>query len=224
VARGLGAERREVNTTFLAIVFLVFSGLVILAAISLIRGVYQAARMAAEEEFEPFVDFFPPEPVVRTPGIVALGISAIVWGAGHVGAGAVWSATGLFVPRVPESWMVAGYLCIAASLTGMGGVMLLRSHPYGRTLVSWGQFLGAVLTFFGLAIALMLPGMREAPSEIREATWSITLRLPADRVVSVSIGVPWVIAACLGLYLVLTVMIGTLAQHAGKPGADDRGA
>lgn len=189
----------------LAIIFLVLAGLVVLAALSLIRGIYRAARLAAEEEeFEPFVDFFPPEPVVRTRGIVVAGVGAIVWGLGHVGVGAVWSATGWVVPRAAESWVVAVYVCIAASLTGVGGVMLLRSHAYGRTLVSWGQFLIAVVAFFGYAISLILPGFRDVSEEVRGAAGPL--------------------GVALAVYLDIAVILGTLAQRAGKGEPDDTAA
>ena len=189
------------GTGFIAIVFLVLSALVVLAALSLIRGIHRTARLVAKDEtFEPFVDFFPPEPVVRTPGMVVLGTTAVLWGAGHVGVGAAWSATGMLVPRVVEAWLIAGYLCIAATLTGVGGVLLLRSQAHGRTFVSWGQFLTVVLTFFGLAVTLMLPGVREIPREVRGAAWAI--------------------ATGLGGYLAVTVAIGALAQHVGRADTD----
>jgi hypothetical protein len=180
------------------ILSLAMVSLMVLAAASLIRGFLKAIRYGGQRlPYEPVVDLFPPLPIERTRWAAVVSVAAIVWGVAHVSLGLLWVMTGMVVDRQGSAIVTAIYFCFGASLTGIGGGMMLARMAYGRRMVSWGQFLLAIGAFMALAISVMIPSAREMPQEWREAA-------------------VWM-AGGSGLYLLAGTVLGAAAQRVGKP-------
>lgn len=180
-------------------VFAFLAGITLLAMISMFRAAMQSKRLRTPEQVTPFIDYELPDPVVRTRGVTAESVIALLWGAAHLALAGTWFVVGgrEWLPLVAPAGVAMAYVCVAALLTGAGGVMLYACKPYGRIVISWGGFLFAVLAFFGVAITLMLPGFEEVPRPLREGAG--------------------LLAAGIGAHLVLDTVIGTAARHVGKP-------
>lgn len=171
--------------------------LLVMALVSLLRSFLLGIR-AGKGAVPPtrIVAVLRPEPVTVTPGVKVVAAAGVVWAGLHLAAVAVWASTGELVTPTFSTALVAVYVALAAALTGIGGILLLAARAIGRRVVAWGQFLLGVAAVLAIAIALMLPGYEDASVELR--SWS------------------GVLAACFAAHLVLDVVVGTAAQHAGK--------
>jgi len=183
----------------IVVVLLALAGV---AVAKLLRGLARSSRMAGEgEPYVPFEDTTPPDPVVRTARLVGVAWAVLVWAAANLAlAVVVWSMAGMWVGRELHTSIAGIYVAVAALLVGAGGVMLLGGKAYGRRMVSWGSFLLGILTFLGAALALLLPAQKAVPENIRNAS------------VYVAIG--------LGAHVLITTVVGSMAQTAGRPVPD----
>jgi len=186
-------------TQALAIIIIaILTGLVLVALFSILRDFLRGTRVpAAPLKYVPFYDFFPPDPVAEvTGGVIVVGSAAAGWGLLHLAAGLTWAIRGELLPRTVSVGVAAFYCCFAAVLTGIGGVMLLRRRAYGRRMISWGQFLLAIVSFMGLAVALMARTNEDLSEWVRGASIYA--------------------AGGLLLYLALATLIGAAAQRVGR--------
>jgi hypothetical protein len=180
-------------------------GLLLLAIVSLLRSFLLAIRESRGVAPPPRIARAArPAPVRATGTVTVVAAAAMLWAAAHLVLAVVWAATGRWAPRTVSTGVVAAYACIAAALVGAGGGLLLARRAVGRRTVAWGEFLLGVASVLAVAIALMLPDYEQAPEVLRKSAN--------------------VLAACFAGHLVIDVLIGTAAQHAGKPrrAMDDR--
>jgi len=180
------------------IVTAILAGLVLIAILSIVRDFLRGVRAPAPPlKYVPFHDFFPPEPVAEaTGGVIVVGCAAIGWALLHLAAALVWAVMGELLPRTVSVGVAAFYCCFAAVLTGIGGAMLLARRAYGRRMISWGQFLLAILSFMGLAVALMAWANEDLTESVR--------------------GAAIYAAGGLVLYLAVATLIGAAAQRVGR--------
>ncbi|MCK4275497.1 MAG: hypothetical protein KAX78_03220, partial [Phycisphaerae bacterium] len=106
-----------------------YSILALLALYLFIRRIQVGWRRIALPGYEPIVDPYAPEAVVRTGAVCAVGGVPIAWALVHLSAVGYWAATGAGLEsyglrRTAAAFALGGYIVLAASLTGMGGVML----------------------------------------------------------------------------------------------------
>ncbi len=171
--------------------------LLLLAVVSLLRSFLLSIRTGrGVEPPTRIVALPPPAPVKPSGGVTVTATLALTWCAAHVVTIVIWAATALAVPRTFPAVMVAVYVFAAAVLTGAGGALLAATRAVGRRVVAWGEFLLGVASVLATAISLMLPGYEDAPTLLRD--WAYWL------------------AAGFAAHLVIDVIIGTAAQHAGK--------
>ena len=185
------------------VVFLVLTVLAVLAVSSVIRGLFQKPTPSEGEPAKPFVEYPPPEAVVRTPGVVRIGTFALIWAAANLGVLATWAVTGLGmtaemteIPPLVRITMGV-YLGIASLLAAWGGLMLLAARAQGRRMLSWAGYLFSALGMLLLGIALVIAGSSEAKLQARTAA---------------KIG-----AIVLAVHLTIDVSIAALAQRVGLP-------
>lgn len=147
------------------VIFIVLTALAALAVASVIRGMFKKPvakdAAAAEATVKPFVDYPPPDAVVRTPGVVRIGTLALIWGVLNLGAVVVGVATGFDLgERLSDVGLVLGtaaaYVVIASLFTSWGGVLLLSAQANGRRMLSWGGFLFATLGTLAIGVALLM--------------------------------------------------------------------
>ena len=185
--------------------------LVVKAIGSLIRG-FVSGMPGQPSPYVPVRDTYPPRPIQGSRAVKAVGVSAMLWAAANLSLAAWWivSAIAGWSPAgnaVPGPWalgtiapyLLGGYVVLSASLGLAGGLLLMRFHPMGRRLISWGHFLLGVMAFPGAAYLLIMP---------RQYDTSL-----AD-VVAVA---PYM-ALALGMHLLIDAVIGTAAQQVGRLG------
>jgi hypothetical protein len=184
--------------TILTIAILLAALLAVWLVIRQMRVFRRTMRRAPGLPYEPVPDPNPPDPVVRTGGVNAVSLAALIWAGLHVLAAAAWLATGYPVARTIRLTLVAVYLCAAAAVTAIGAVMLLRCERYGRRTLAMGQFLFSLAAFMGIAMALLLPRGEDIPSQWFE--------------------VAAYAAICMAIHLVIDTLLGAAAQHVGRTG------
>ena len=191
------------------VVFLVLTVLAVLAVSSVIRGLFQKPAPADAEPAKPFVEYPPPDAVVRTPGVTRIGTFALIWAAANLAVLATWAVTGLGMSTEmteipPLVRITAGvYLTIASLLAAWGGLMLIATRAEGRRMLSWAGYLFSALGMLMLGIALVIYGSSEAKLQARSAAK--------------------ILAIALAVHLVIDVTIAALAQRVGLPKATPGG-
>ena len=151
----------------LALIVMVISGL---ALFTLLRRWVMSIRYSrgAPGEYEPIVDRDPPPAVRQCASVVVVGYAGLLWAVGHLTAAALWCVTGLGTGHSSTSAMVVVYFCSAAITTSIGSAMLLARQPYGRRIISFGQFLFVLGATMGAAICLMLPMIDSLAKQTRD--------------------------------------------------------
>ncbi|HDZ21666.1 hypothetical protein LCGC14_0340070 [marine sediment metagenome] len=166
------------------VVFIVLAGLAAMAIVSVLRGFLERRRPPKPAgAVKPFIDFPPPEAVVRTPGVSRVGTFALVWATLNLGGIVTWLATGFGMQdrMAGVSDMVrvtaVGYFAIASILAGMGGMLMLSGKADGRRILSWAGFLFVMIVMMGFGISLVVWGSKEAALADRQlaATAAIVL-------------------------------------------------
>ncbi len=147
--------------------------------------------------YEPVPDPNPPAPVEPTAGVGTLGVLALVWAGAHFAVAFWWARTGRYVERTVAAGAVVTYFVLAAVVTVIGAVMLLRRRPYGRRGIALGQFLFAIASLMGVAVALVIRGSEDVPLFWRE------------RAIHLAVG--------FALHVIAATAIGTAAQYVGRP-------
>jgi len=176
--------------------FVLLSAIAVMTMASLARGFLTTIRTHGQDG-EPKSDPFPPVPVARTTGVLVASAAAIGWALAHLAGVLFWATTaGLASPRT-EAVLAACYVVVSAAITCSGGLMLGRCNPYGRRVISWGQFLMGLMSFMVGVIALLLPGQEDVEAHWRSAA-------------------PWLLLAAF-IHLAIDTAIGSVAQHVGKP-------
>ncbi|MHC4981928.1 MAG: hypothetical protein ACYTF6_02025 [Planctomycetota bacterium] len=189
-------------SAILTIIILLFALAAIWIVIRQLRVYGRAVLLPrAERRYEPIPDPNPPDPVVRTGGVVAVSVVALIWSGAHFLSAVAWAAAGYPVERTFRFALVATYFCAAALVTAIGALMLLRCERYGRRTLAMGQFLFALAAFMGIAVALLLPRGEDVPSQWFEAAAYA--------------------AVCLMLHLVIDTALGAAAQRVGRPAEDE---
>ncbi len=188
----------SVLAIFVAAAFII---LAMLALYLFIRRIQVGWRGFAQQGYEPIVDPYAPEAVAKSGAVYVVGVVAVAWALVHLLAVGYWAATGAGLEsyglrRTAAAFGLGGYIVLAASLTGIGGVMLARAMANGRKLIAWGQFLFAGMTLWSIAFSLRIPSHRGVPEELR------------------SVG--YYLAGILAGHLIIDTIIGTAAQRAGK--------
>jgi len=176
---------------------LVLTGLTLLAILAKLRQFIIAIRQRGPSEpYVPVVDPNPPGEVLRTPGLDRLAGAAIGWAVVHVLVAGLCAASGWPLGRNLVVTALAGYLAVAAVLTGVGGGMLLAGRRYGRRAIALGQILLALAAIAGILCWPLMPNREEIPLAVRRAAPYITFGS--------------------ALYLLLITALGVSAQHVGR--------
>jgi len=123
--------------------------------------------------YQPVPDVFAPEPVVATAASRGVGGAAVFWSAAHLAAVAVGIA--FAVGALPARGMgelaapfgLAGYVVLAAALTGLGGILLVRATALGRKLICWGQLLFVIAAMWLIAFLVAMPTHHNVPPQLR---------------------------------------------------------
>ena len=194
------------------VVFVVLTALAAMAVASVIRGMFKKpiAKGAAERgAAKPFVDYPPPDAVVRTPGVVRVGSMALIWGALNLAAVVTAVATdfdlGERLGRLSLVRATAGvYVVLAALFTAWGGVLLLSAQASGRRMLSWGGFLFATLGTLTFGVALLMWLSRQS---------EVSTRAGAKSAVFV-----------LAVHLTIDTVLAAMAQRVGLPGQAQQAA
>ena len=147
---------------------LMFTGLLALSTIlrHWTRSIRHGRRPPGQ--YQPIVDRDPPPAVRQCASVVVVGYAGLLWAVGHLTAAALWCVTGLGTGHSSTSAMVVVYFCSAAITTSIGSAMLLARQPYGRRIISFGQFLFVLGATMGAAICLMLPMIESLAKQTRD--------------------------------------------------------
>lgn len=148
-------------------------------------------------EHQPIVDRDPPPAVRQCASIVVVGYAGLLWAAGHLTAAVLWCVTGLGTGRSSTSAMVVAYFASAAVTTAIGSAMLLARQPYGRRIISFGQFLFVLGATMGAGICLMLPMVDSLAKQTRDMAPLLT--------------------GIMLSHLAVGTLIGYAAQRVGRP-------
>ena len=186
------------------VVFIVLAGLAAMAVVSVLRGFLERRRPTKPPgPVKPFIDFPPPEAVVRTPGVSRVGTFAMVWATVNLGGIVTWLATGFGmqdrmagVSGVVQ-FTAAAYFVIASVLAGMGGLLMLSGRADGRRILSWSGFLFATIVMMGFGVSLVV--------------WGSDQSALADRQVAE------VVAIVLFVHLLVDTGLAAAAQRVGLP-------
>jgi hypothetical protein len=184
----------DIVTTIITPVFVLILVAVVLWCV---RMFTRAVRRGPGLPYQPVRDPNTPPPVEPTSGVALVGVIALTWAVLHVAAAAWWGTTGYQIDLTLKAGVVAAYVCAAGVVTAIGGVMLLGGRPYGRRWIAMGQFLFALATYMGMAVAMLLPRDPELPLAWREAAYYV--------------------AGLLFVHIVIDTAIGAAAQHVGIP-------
>ena len=148
--------------------------------------------------FKPIVDPNPPAPVAATRWVWVVSWWGVLWSAGHLVAVAWWCVEGGWIaPSVPAA-ISAAYVCWASTMTLIGSLMLRARRPYGRRMVSLGQFLFVLGGFIGLGHALAISASETVAASVRRLA-------------------PGLAAMWIG-HLVVDAALGAAAQRVGRAG------
>jgi len=177
-----------------AVLVLVF--LVVAVSVIMVRRFFRAVRGFRAEPYVPIIDPLEPAPVKLTGWLVAVSCAAVAWSVLHLLLVSIWAMTGRWVAPTVPLILIAAYVTIAATMTGMGGVMLLRRRPYGRRMIAWGEMLFGYGLFMALVVTILLPGVKDVLGE-----WVAAARI-----------VGFVLAG----HVLVDGVIGTAAQYVGK--------
>ncbi len=146
------------STGFLTyVIIILLGGLALLAIVSVLRGFLEAKTMRLKPGPKvAFIDFPPPAPVQPSKGVTQVGWSAAIWSALNLVAAFMWFATGFGLKGImPQNYLLAAYVVVAALIGGVGGVLLLSCQAQGRRMISWGGFLFAMITTLAFSFSLI---------------------------------------------------------------------
>ena len=171
-----------------------FVGLAVLAILSLFRGL-RRTMILSPGKYVPIPQVNPPAPVAPSAWVEIVGYTSIVGAVMHCVLIALALVGKKVIFTVPITATVTSYVLIAALITGVGGVMLIRRIAYGRRMISWGLVLLGILAFLGFALSLILRNWEDAP------------------LISRQLATP--MAIVLALHTLADTVIGTAAQRVG---------
>jgi len=181
------------GTLFVAI----YLGVVFLATLLVFLALLRGLKNRAALPYKPIPIIFPPIPVEPGASVAVVGSLATIWSAAHLLVMASWLAVGFFVPQTAPVVIAGAYSSVAALLVGIGGVALLKRHPLGRNLISWGMVLFSLLAFYGLIICFLLPSLEDVSPDVRH--------------------LGPIIGTLVALHLAFDVVVGALGQRVGRP-------
>jgi hypothetical protein len=171
-----------------------FVGLAVLAILTLFRGL-RRAMIVSPGQYVPIPQVNPPAPVTPSAWVEIVGYTSIVWAVMHWVLIALAIVGRVVVFTIPITATVTSYVLVAAAITGVGGVMLIRRIAYGRRMISWGLVLLGILAFLGFALSLILRTWEDAP------------------LISRQLATP--MAVVLALHTLADTVIGAAAQRVG---------
>ncbi len=179
-------------------VFGVLGALVVLVIAKLLKIHLRQLRHARSAE--PYIaieDPSPAAPIIPTVGVTVVGALVVLWCVMHLVVVGYWAVTGYLVPR-RMTWISGGtYACVAALISGVGGIKLLRCQRFGRKMIAWGHFLFGAMGFLLFVAALTVPTNPESPEALR--------------------GIGYWLASLFGVHVTVDVILGAAAQRVGRP-------
>jgi hypothetical protein len=187
----------------MVLTFVIAAGLGVLAALaalSLVRGLRRAMRIAAAE-YVPIPEVNPPAAIVPTGWVEVVGWVTIIWSLTHLMLITLAVLARVVIFSVPITAAVMSYVLIASVIAGAGGIMLLRLIPYGRRMISWGLVLLGIVAILGFSLSLILRTYQDAPLISRE------LAPP--------------LAVVLALHALTDTAVGAAAQRVGRGGQSE---
>jgi hypothetical protein len=170
--------------------------------VSLFRGLTRSARMHPTKPIIPILPVNPPELITeRTIGVELVGWTSIVWSVAHLAILVIWAVSlpdSILFNNQATTIMSMAYLFIAATITGIGGIMMLKLMAYGRRAIAWGLMLFGLMGIFGMALCLMLRDFEQGPfyQSMHQAAFPLV--------------------AALGIHVVANTLLGAIAQRVGK--------
>jgi hypothetical protein len=114
--------------------------------------------------------------------------------------GASWAGRTLYP-------LLAGYACLAISVTAMGVVMLARNDPDASLAVTAG-FAGFALALIGLVLALYRPLALRDRRRTEDPTWG-------ERSLGLSVMGSWAAVVGVGVNVVLLTLVALAPERAG---------
>ena len=179
------------------LVVCLYAGATLLATILFLRQIHRHWGRLRGLLYEAVEDPYEPAPIEKTGAVTLVGVVALIWALAHLGGVAAWVWISLGPAPVVAMILLATYVGFVATINAVGSILLLRRVAFGRKMLSWGHFLFGLGGVLGSLMMLLAWQHDKTPDEVRRVA-------------------PWA-AVALGVYAVLTVVVGYAATRVGAP-------